>query len=220
MSAIMPTTLSTELSVHPRQRMNGSDRQQLILEAAIHLLSTGGFEGFRTRDVAQQAGITTATLHYYFPTKDALIEGVAEHLESLYAQEKAPPVIGRGREPLSLRAMRQEFADARFLRQHKPEMLAVSREFALRANRDDQIRALVNRLTTRWRTQLEGILRAGKDDGAIRPEIDPEVGAGVIVSAIWGATALLGMNDLEFEQLCDQLMRWLTTNARKERRTR
>lgn len=220
MNAIIPETLSTELPVHPHHRMNGSERRKLILEAAVYLLSTGGFEGFRTRDVAQQAGITTATLHYYFPTKDALIEGVAEYLESLYAQEKAPPVTGRGAEPLSLRAIRQEFADARFLRQHKPEMLTVSREFALRANRDDQIRALVNRLTAQWRTQLESILRAGKKDGGIRPEIDPEIGAGITVSAIWGATALLGMNDVEFEQLCDQLMRWLTTNAKKERRTR
>lgn len=220
MNAGSSITPSTELSLHRRQRMSGSERRKLILQTAVHMLSTRGFEGFRTRDVAQQTGITTATLHYYFPTKDALIEGVAEYLESLYAQQKAPPVMRRDGEPPSLRAMRQEFADARFLRQQRPEMLAVSREFALRASRDDQIRALVNRLTTQWRTQLKDILRAGKSDGGIRAEVDPEVGAGVIVSSIWGATALLGMTDDEFEQLCDQLMHWLTTNRKKERSTK
>lgn len=206
--------------VKPRQRMNGGARRQLILETCIRILAARGLEGFRTHDVAQQAGITNATLLYYFPTKDALIEGVAEHLESLYAREKAPPVIERDDEPSSLRAMRQEFADARFLRQQRSEMLAVSREFALRANRDNQIQALVNRLTTQWRTHLEDILTSGKSEGAIRADIDPKVGAGIVVSSIWGATALLGISDAEFEQHCDQLMQWLMTNRKKERRAK
>ncbi|MGA7340873.1 MAG: hypothetical protein WBX18_09760, partial [Terracidiphilus sp.] len=75
-------------------------------------------------------------------------------------------------------------------------------------------------LTTQWRTQVEAILTSGKSEGAIRADIDPKVGAGIIVSSIWGATALLGMSDGEFEQHCDQLMQWLITSRKKERRAK
>ena len=58
----------------PEQR-----RQDLVL-AAFELLAEKGFEGLRTRDVAARAGVNIATLHYYFPTKEALIGGVVEHV--------------------------------------------------------------------------------------------------------------------------------------------
>ena len=44
--------------------------------AAYKRLAEAGFEGLRTRDVAADAGVNIATLHYYFPSKEALIRGV------------------------------------------------------------------------------------------------------------------------------------------------
>ena len=211
---------SEESHLPQRQRLEGTERRKLIVEAGFELLSTRGFEGFRTRDVAERSGITTATLHHYFPTKENLIEGVAAYLEELYAKERAPVVKKRHGELSSLRELRQELADARFLRQQKPEMLAVSCEFALRAGRDKTIRALIDRLTGRWCGQVRGILAAGKADGAFRAEIDPEAAAGVIVSALWGGTALLGMDDAEFERLCNQLVRSLSSEKQRGRRSK
>ena len=45
------------------------DRRQAIIEASYHLLVEKGFAGFRIRDAAERAGITGATLYYYFGTK-------------------------------------------------------------------------------------------------------------------------------------------------------
>ena len=44
--------------------------------AAYERIAKGGFERLRTRDVANDAGVNVATLHYYFPTKEKLIEAV------------------------------------------------------------------------------------------------------------------------------------------------
>jgi len=57
-------------------------RQELVL-AAFHQIAEHGFEGLRTREVAAEARVNIATLHYYFPTKEALIRGVLEHAMSL-----------------------------------------------------------------------------------------------------------------------------------------
>jgi len=55
------------------------DRRQALIAAAYQRIANDGFEGLRTRDVAADVGVNIATLHYYFPTKEALICGVIGH---------------------------------------------------------------------------------------------------------------------------------------------
>src|SRR5437868_7663342 len=53
-----------------------SARRRALVAAAYHRIADEGFEGLRTRDVAADVGVNIATLHYYFPTKEALIRNV------------------------------------------------------------------------------------------------------------------------------------------------
>jgi AcrR family transcriptional regulator len=57
-----------------------NERASEVVRAAYALIVEKGMEGLRTREVADKVGINSATLHYYFPTKEALIQGVVEHL--------------------------------------------------------------------------------------------------------------------------------------------
>ena len=59
----------------PRAAADGDRRGELVL-AAYKRIAERGFEGLRTRDVASDVGVNVATLHYYFPTKEKLIEAV------------------------------------------------------------------------------------------------------------------------------------------------
>src|ERR1700716_169986 len=59
-------------------------REELVL-AAFQAVAEKGFEGLRTREVAAQVGINPATLHYYFPTKEALIGAVLRHVNKRFA---------------------------------------------------------------------------------------------------------------------------------------
>ena len=58
--------------------MPTEDRRRALVEAAYDQIAERGFEGLRTRDVAARVGVNIATLHYYFPTKEALISGVLD----------------------------------------------------------------------------------------------------------------------------------------------
>lgn len=49
-----------------------------ILEAAVQEFMTKGYAGARTTAIAEAAGVTHAMLHYYFRTKDKLLDRIIE----------------------------------------------------------------------------------------------------------------------------------------------
>jgi AcrR family transcriptional regulator len=53
------------------------DRKEIILKAAIATLREHGFAGFTQPRVAKRADVRQSHLTYYFPTRLALLEGVA-----------------------------------------------------------------------------------------------------------------------------------------------
>src|SRR5947207_7497046 len=59
-----------------QRRKTAEPRRDELVLAAYRLLAERGFEGLRTRDIAGAVGLNIATLHYYFPTKEALVRGV------------------------------------------------------------------------------------------------------------------------------------------------
>src|SRR5580693_5729063 len=55
-------------------------RKTALMQATFDVIAESGFEGLRTRAVAERAGVNIATLHYYFPSKQHLIEGLAQFI--------------------------------------------------------------------------------------------------------------------------------------------
>lgn len=53
-----------------------SSAEQKILQAAHKVFTTRGLAGARMQDIADEAGINKAMLHYYFRDKDKLFEMV------------------------------------------------------------------------------------------------------------------------------------------------
>src|SRR5215831_10280757 len=109
--------------------------------------------------VAARTGVNIATLHYYFPTKEALIAGVAQHLSAQFVALHGPPPAPSGSPALD--RLRQEFSDVRFYRAKHPELTAVMLELQLRARRDAAIAAVIDPLMGHWRGGLERLVTAG-----------------------------------------------------------
>ena len=70
----------------PEAKEKGTEK--LILDAAMKVFTQRGFDGARTEDIAKEAGINRALLHYYYRTKEKLYETVAHAVIG-----KAVPVI-------------------------------------------------------------------------------------------------------------------------------
>src|ERR1700680_3796581 len=105
-----------------------NERAAEVIRAAYSLIAEKGMEGLRTRDVAARVGINSATLHYYFPTKEALIPGVVEYLMQELATSRAGESQGRS----ALDLLRAEFTDIRMRLKESPEQLLVLTELAVR----------------------------------------------------------------------------------------
>lgn len=72
--------MSTVLSAQPRKIEIREANQALILEAAEKIFALNGFKGAATGDIAREAGIPKANLHYYFKTKSNLYRDVLKHI--------------------------------------------------------------------------------------------------------------------------------------------
>jgi len=54
-----------------------SEKVQAIMNAAERMIRQGGYNGFSFREIAAEVGIKSASVHYHFPTKEALAAAVA-----------------------------------------------------------------------------------------------------------------------------------------------
>src|SRR6266849_9797659 len=153
-------------------------RKELVL-AAFHLLAEHGFEGLRTRDVAAEVGVNIATLHYYFPTKEALIRGVVGH-----AMGRFRTILTPGTRPGELLAA--QFKGIRRLAKNEPELFVVMGELALRSGRDPAIAAIFKDTIQAWHDILVVLVRHAQNDGFVDPKLNPDATASLVISTLSG----------------------------------
>lgn len=72
-SAVSVSALKGETA---RFRKPGTQKEADILEAATLIFGEKGYDGSRTAEIAEAAGVTERTLFKYFPTKEALFRRV------------------------------------------------------------------------------------------------------------------------------------------------
>ncbi len=155
-------------------------RRELVL-AAFELIGENGFEGLRTRDVAARVGVNIATLHYYFPTKEALIEGVLEHAMMRFRSTLAPHGSPADQLRKHLRAVRKLLAE-------EPELKAAMGELALRSARDERIAGIMAEMYDGWHATMRGLLRRAVKEGGLRPELDTDGVAALVVATLTAST--------------------------------
>lgn len=66
-------------ALKPRRNLPAAERERMIVEAATLFFAEHGFEG-QTRELAKTMGISHSAIFRYFPTKDALIDRVYDHV--------------------------------------------------------------------------------------------------------------------------------------------
>jgi len=151
-----------------------SARPPALVRVATRQIAERGFEGLRVREVAKEAGVNHATLLYYYPTKEALIQAVVTQL----AREFRTPLPGLAApEPGALGALRHEFADIQHRVRITPQTFLVLSELAVRSRRDPAIARILHDLFTGWHGYLVSILQQGISEGTFRADLDTDATA-------------------------------------------
>ena len=179
-----------------------NQRRQQIIRAGYQLIVDKGLEGFRTRDVAAKVGINTATLHYYFPTKETLIQGVVLYL----IEELKQPLIAQRKEPLTAsEKLRLEFRDVSVRIREAPDQLLVLNELAIRSWRDPAIARILAYLDEQWHGHLSSILKQGIAQGEFRSDLNVVQTASSIMTQLRGIGLQVKLHPEQMERLIKQM---------------
>ena len=180
------------------------DRSHALILAAYHCIAEKGFEGLRVREVAAQVGMNPATLHHYFPTKEALVQAVVLYVTQRLAQTTAVtsgPPVDRLRSHLRLLQQRM---------QEEPDLFIALSEIGLRAQRDPAIRTTAQQRVESWHTFLVSILEAGIKQGNWPEDLDAEAVASAIIALIQSVSLNVTLLPNRVEQAMKQLEHWLS----------
>ena len=60
------------------ERLKGDERRRVIIDAALALFARKGFRGTTTKEIAEAAGCSEATIFKYFTSKDELYSAILE----------------------------------------------------------------------------------------------------------------------------------------------
>ena len=183
------------------------DRRQELVLAAFNQIAARGFEGLRTREVAAEVGLNIATLHYYFPSKEALIRGVVDEAMRRFRSTLEPHGSPADQLRTHLRAVRQ-------LLRTDPKLRAVMGELALRSARDHSIARIMRETNDAWHKTLRGLLRRSAKEGHLRPELDSDDVAALIVAALTSMTLPTVSSAARIDQTFRQLERMLGVSGR------
>lgn len=160
-------------------------RERLILAAAV-TLSRLGYAGTRLSDVADEAGVQAPAIYYYFQSREELIEevvtvGTIRLREYVMGAVDAAPAgtTALARLDIAVEAhLRQLMSDSGFAH-------AVIRNIGQLPDSIRSNQLIEERKYARfWR----GLFQAAKDEGALRPDLDPELAQLLLVGALNWAT--------------------------------
>jgi AcrR family transcriptional regulator len=183
-------------------------RQELVL-AAYREIAQHGFEGLRTREVAAEVGVNIATLHYYFPTKESLIQAVLEHAMGRFRTTLTPHGSPSDQLRNYLRSVRKLLLD-------EPELGAVMAELALRSVRDRSTGRIMNAMYDTWHVTVRGLLRRAVKEGTLKAQMDSDAVAALIVATLTSMTLPVMGDATRGDQALRQLERWLGLSRRSD----
>ena len=66
--------------------MRRSDTRQRIIEEALHLLASNGYDAVSVSQIAQAVGIKAPSLYKHFPSKRAIFDAIVKHMRQLDAE--------------------------------------------------------------------------------------------------------------------------------------
>lgn len=165
----------------PRPSVEAERRDQ-ILAAACSVIAERGIAELRMTDVAQEAGVSSGTVHYYFETKRTLLnDAFAYNLR--HSLERRRGLLDASEDPLGLLVDLVES----YLPDSGETLRAwrVWAELWVEGIREPELQQVNETLYAEWRELVVGMIRRAQDEGAARSG-DPVLLANMLIGMIDG----------------------------------
>jgi AcrR family transcriptional regulator len=180
-------------------RRNDSNLRGAILEAASRLVAERGYHAVRVSDIAQAAGTSTGTVHYYFSAKeDVLNQALAFYVDRAFDRQSVElREIDDARDRL-LRLLEMQLPVDGPVREEWSAWLQYWAEALLRP----ELRPTHSAFYARWHETIVAIVERGQRQGRFR-DVDPHAVARHLAALTDGAAiqSLLGADGMDVERM-------------------
>lgn len=166
-------------------------RRQDILDAALRCFSDRGFHATTTGDIAREAGVSQGSIYLYFETKDDIIVALAherragEAMITAMAEKEQDPVRG-------LSAFITAFGDLLSASSPMPERRVAVQGFGEALVNPRIHHSMVEELGA-VRANLSRLIARARNTGQVRPEVDPDALAQILVSLFQGLVVQIAL---------------------------
>ena len=164
-------------------RKAGGDTREKILETAMRLFSVQGYSNTSLSQVAKEANVSKALIFWHFENKEQLFRtaiqrtlepyfiNVVDELDGLDEAEQIKVLVDRYYAFVAENVYSVRFFLGLILREEK---------------HPDDVVAHMNELQRVYRNLLADIIDSGRQKGVFRPTVDPQLDAGLVMSALHG----------------------------------
>ncbi len=165
----------------PKFRRRAEARPDEVLDAALELFIDKGFSATRVEDVAKRAGISKGSVYLYFPSKEALLEGLVRRAVAPVADNVLGILSGFEGDPRpAIEAALCLLAE----RMNDPKLFAVPKVVMREAVVAPAIAEMYrHEVLDRAIPMVAGLIERGIADGYLRP-VDPELTVRSVVGPI------------------------------------
>jgi AcrR family transcriptional regulator len=140
-------------------------RREQLLDAAIGLVASKGYEATTVRDIAAAADVATGTIAYWFASRDDLLRAALVEAARRFGR-RLDDALASAATPLDELIAHAAVATPRTPAEKAAQVVWV--EFWRQAQRDPELRALHERLYDSWRARIAASVRAGVEAGTFR----------------------------------------------------
>lgn len=158
---------------------------EIILDVAESLIQKLGYRAFSYRDIAEQVGIKTSSIHYHFPSKAELAAALARRwrnrVRALIADVESRSKTPRERIELVMQAYKEKYAQS-------CEVCPCAMFSSDLANLPESARQEVRGVWEDVEEWFSRVLEEGRDAGVFQFDGPPERKAIMIFAAIEGAS--------------------------------
>lgn len=166
----------------PRWQRRPDERPRALMASAMKLLKRRGYRRVGLAEIASDAGVSKATVYYYFSDKDDLLtRAVAERMATRHAELERKLASTGGSAERRLRVFLQDFLRMMLSPQSGLWQRLVVSELVTDA--PDVFAAWATGIVRRWQL-VAALIREGQAAGEFRKNLAPEVAARAIVSAL------------------------------------
>jgi AcrR family transcriptional regulator len=200
------TMAGTATERGPKFRRRAEARPDEVLDAALDLFIEKGFANTRVEDIATRAGLSKGAVYLYFPSKEAVLEGIVKRAMAPIANSAISLAENYAGDPRTIITLVLKTVAGRLM---DPKLIAIPKLMMREMINFPDFAAMYRReVLDRVLPIIIGLLRTGIAEGYLRP-VDPELTIRSIVGPIMLHILLdevFGIhpaNGLEMEKLVD-----------------